>query len=327
MFHQTVMTILLSLWLLLLSWPVSVLGDRMIRFTFNDGVTPTLSNECTADDNRWIDPLFNITANLRGRRLELFESIIANDESVDLQDYEHLFQHHRELYSAQCRDNCAGYARGTCRATGCWGYRRKQRELSSSTSSSFFRQLFSSSSLEPSPPQQNQREEFINPCNIQLASIHAALDLLILSTKISAPCKLYLTKSKRKAECFDDVIYGEILSFTFYNMNLYNSRFRPVVSVIGTNVQNGFKVCNKVPLNVEAVLNPCVNMVHFNLTGPNNFRYTRIDDNHPMLLVNTTTSASTFGGMYLSPGSYSLITRPDNFAYKEKKLDFTVIAC
>ena len=292
-----------------------VLGDRMIRFTFNDGITPTLSNECTAADNRLIDPLFNITANLRTRR-QLMEAIFE-DGTVDPQDHETFYRQHRELYAASCRDNCAGYARGTCRATGCVGYRRRReqrRELS------FFRKLLTSTQ------DQNHRAEF-TPCDVQVAAIHTALDLLILTNKVSASCKLYLTKSKRKAECFDDVIYGEILSFTFYNMNLYNNRYRPVVSVIGTNIPNGYKICSNVAFNAEVVLNPCVHTVNFTMTGPNNLKYTRIDDNHPMLLFNTTVNAATYGGRYLSPGAYSFTTRPDNFAYKEKKLDFTVIAC
>ena len=52
--------------------------------------------------------------------------------------------------------------------------------------------------------------------HVQMAMIHVVLDLLICSTKISAPRKLYMTKSKRKSECYnDDIIYGEIMSFTF----------------------------------------------------------------------------------------------------------------
>ena len=292
-----------------------VMSDRMIRFSFNDGITPTLSNECTADDNRWIDPLFNITANLRSRR-QLIEAVFE-DSTVDSNDHESMYHNHRELYPAYCKDNCAGYARGTCRATGCLGYRRRReqkRELS------FFRQLLLSAK------DQHHREEF-TPCDMQMAAIHAALDMLIVSTKISAPCKLYLTKSKRKSECFDDIIYGEIMSFTFYNMNLYNTRRYPVRSVIGTNIPDGYKVCSNIAFNAEVVLNPCVLMVNFTMTGPNNLKYTRIDDNHPMLLFNTTVNAATYGGQYLSPGAYSFTARPDNFAYKEKKLNFTVIAC
>jgi hypothetical protein len=56
-------------------------------------------------------------------------------------------------------------------------------------------------------------------------------------------------------------------------------------------------------------------------------KYTRIDDNHPMLLFNTTENAATFGGRYMAPGAYTFTARPDNFAYKEKKLDFNVIQC
>ena len=307
--------LVLTVWWMQLQ-PHMVLGDRMIRFSFNDGISPTPFNECTVDDNRFIDPLFNITANLRTRR-QLLDSIFE-DGTVDPNDHENLYYHHRELYAASCKNNCEGYARGTCRATGCLGYRRRERERELS----FFRKLMTSAKDQ----HQNHREEF-TPCTIQVAALNAALDLLVMSNKISAPCKLFLARSKRKSECYDDIVYGEILSFTFYNMNVYRSRYRPVVGIIGTNIPNGYKICSNIPFNAEVVLNPCVHTVNFTMTGPNNLKYTRIDDNHPMLLYNTTVNAATYGGKYLSPGNYTFTARPDDFAYKEKKLDFTVIAC
>jgi hypothetical protein len=280
----------------------NVAGDRMIRFVFNDGITPMPGDECTVNDNRFIDPLFNITAYLRTRR----NLKSALSDVADPNDHEYNYYHHRELYPAYCKDNCIGFARGTCRATGCLGYRRSLLAA----------------------VDQNHREEF-TPCDIQIAGIHWALDALISTNKVSEPCQRYLTKSKRKTECYDDVIYGEIDSFTFYNMNVNRAKNVKAAfyGIMASNVQNGYKFCSNIPFNAEVVLNPCVHMVNFTLTGADSYKYTRIDTNHPMILFNTTVHASTYGGRFLTPGSYKLWATPDNYDYKQKTLDFTVIAC
>jgi hypothetical protein len=290
-----------------------VMGDRMIRFIFNDGITPSPSNECTEADNRLIDPLFKVATNLRSGR-QLLDEILA-DDTGDLHDHENLSHNHRELYPARCRDSCAGLARGTCRATGCLGYRRweRKRELSS-----IFRDL--------APKNQQQRVETTS-CDTQVNYIHQTLDNLIMARKFTAPCILYLTKSKRKSECYDDAIYGEILGFTFYNMNIYNSSDRPVSAVIGTNITNGYTICNSMAFDAEVNVNPCVRVVNFTMTGPNNFKYDRVHITRPSLLFNITGVPATYGGRYLSTGKYSLSATPDNFANKQKKLDFTVITC
>ena len=317
-----------------------VMCDRMIRFTFNDGISPTPNQECTIDDNRYIDPLFHITIVRLRRRQLMMESNVDAPTTIDSHDYEKLYHHHhrRELYAASCRNNCAGYARGTCRATGCIGYRRREQErtvrserFTKTTTSS------SSSSSSSSDPtlmvvDSYHREDLItSTCDGQVAEIHAALDDLILSNQISVPCQAFLTKSKRTSECFDDVVYGEILSFTFYNMNMYNTRQRrPIkVTALQTNVATtGFTICSNIAFNVEAILNPCVQSVTFTMTGPNGYQYTRADTGHPMLLFETATATTAnFGGQHLTPGEYHITARPDDYAYKERYVDFTVIAC
>ena len=275
----------------------NVMGNRMIRFTFNNGTTPTPGyDECTAADNRIIDPLFDLSNHyVRGRRD--LQSVIT--PVADPNDHEYNYHHHRELYPAACRDKCIGFARGTCRVTGCNGYRRSLVEAAADD-------------------KQNHREAYA-PCDIQIEGLHFILDSYIAMNMFSEPCKRYLTKSKRKAECYDDVIYGEIESFTFRNMKLG--------TVLRTNVQNGYSVCSNIPLNVEAVANPCVVSVNFTMTGPSNFNHKNIDNSLPMMLFNTTAQQSTFGGRSLLPGSYRITAIPDNFAYKQKTLDFKVVTC
>jgi hypothetical protein len=216
----------------------------------------------------------------------------------------------------------------------------------------------------------------------QINSIHDALDRLIRRTgyssssyynsnSLSTSCQRFIAKSKRKAECYDDVIYGEIMSFTFWNMNYaksgsqsppsrysssqqqpstyssysYNS-YQQHIKIKENVTTDGLNVCQNIPLNVEANVNPCVKTVHFKLRGwsynstkvSNNatttltmdnllMKYERIDDRHPMYLFNTTTYASTHGGRYLLPGSYTLTATPDQFRSKQKTLRFNVIKC
>jgi hypothetical protein len=264
-------------------------AERMIRFIFNDGMGT--GSECNAADNALIAPIFNITAYLR-RRLPS-ESSIKNEEFIA--------ESERELntYPAKCKDNCAGYATGTCRATGCIGYRRDRALLAA--------------------------------CDVQIATMQAAIDALIFLNKVSPTCKAFLAKTKRKTECYDDIIYGEIESFTFWNMNAGRAR-RPgsmyhYNAIIQENVPNGFNVCNNIPVNLEAVLNPCVKYTQFNMTGPSGTFYTRTDDGHPMIIFNSTENWSTFGGRFLTPGAYFVSAIPDNFPAKRKTLSFNVISC
>jgi hypothetical protein len=156
--------------------------------------------------------------------------------------------------------------------------------------------------------------------------MHAALDLLITTNAVTSACKTFLQKSKRTAECYDNIIYGEISSFTLWNMNGNNASVvsNAVPTKISENVAYGIQACSNVPLNMEAVVNPCVKSVDFTLTGPY-LTYTRIHNStSTKLIFDTAAHKSTFGGRYLTPGSYTLRATPDSFVYREKRLNFRV---
>lgn len=204
-------------------------------------------------------------------------------------------------YPPKCKDNCAGLVPGTCRATNCVGFRRNRELL-----------------------------DVNQTCATNIEAIHLALDGLIAMNNVSEPCKVFLSKSMRKAECYDDIVYGEITSFTFWNMNGGKAR-KPGPNVYNvamkTDVKNGYNVCSSIPLNLEAVLNPCVKFTTWNMTGPNNSFYTRTDSGHPMGLFSSLENVATFGGKYLSPGTYNVTATPDGFDYKTKSLTFNVVRC
>lgn len=428
------MKLLLSITLLMQCSRYShVIADRMVRFMFNDGLPPVPNNECSEDEFEYIDEIFDYTDTSDRRHRQLSSTTVANKTKT----YE---QMHRDMrkYPEKCKDNCAGLVPGTCRASGCKGYRRRTLKSRHLRERQSWPSSLLSSSSQGMVSQKHREEQSQAPilsvalptestwecykgtsnfgsvkiwwghakgdgawacnawkqnscggrcearaatstwgcyygrhnvgmvtiwwghaegdaawacnawrpyqcwgrckardpatipapsCDAQIDSINKELDLLMLSSQISASCKSFLNRSRRNSECYDDVVYGEISSFTFYNMNADKTESPPVMDEIQDIVPNGYTICNNIAFNAGVEMNACVKTVEFTLTGPNNQKYSSIDDTPPMLLFNTTIYASTYGGQYLTPGSYSMTARPDNFAEKEKKLSFTVIAC
>jgi hypothetical protein len=264
--------------------------------------------ECTEEEFRYIDPLFNISTVAHNRHRNLRRSA-KSSAMVQEQELEH-----RELrsYPGKCKDYCAGMAKGTCRASGCVGYRRNLQSGNHLT------------------------------CDEQLDQINNALDALMVANDgklLSATCQRFIRKAARQSICLDDVVYGEITGFTFFTTTreFVGSILPPLTTNLMENAPNGYSICNNIPFNIEISVNPCVNMVNLTLTNSNNnFFHTRIDNSQPMTVFEnaTTTSGSgiyrakyRYGVRFLEPGSYTLRAQPDNFQYKEKTLDFTVSKC
>ena len=292
-----------------------VFAERMVRFSFNNGLPSIpLLNECTRDDFHYIDAIFNITNTIgkHDRNLRRSAPITSKHGA------EQLGQTLRELpsYPGRCKNYCAGYAPGTCRASGCQGYRR---------------------SMQDGPGSE------MKSCDAQLSDMHDALDDLISAndgTLLSKSCQQFIRKAARESQCLDDVVYGEITGFTFVTatreVKILRLRAPQIVTKWKKNAQNGYRICSSIPFNIEIEVNPCVNFVNITLTGPNNVIHTRSDNNHPMsIFKDETTSSGTGlsrssfpnGIRYLDPGSYTLTAHPDNFLYKEKSLEFRVDSC
>ena len=366
-----------------------VAAQRMIRFIFNNGNIPRQYNECSEYEyQRYIDPIFskinitmiptisnvttpNATTSIGHARTRRLRQVLPRRTAS-------------KKYPGKCRDNCAGMARGTCRATDCVGYRRRRQQYRSLTSEGEDVDTDDDADDDEDHDDEQQLQYSIT-CEEQINDIHYALDQLIRRTGssysynngVSTSCQRFLSKSKRKAECYDEIIYGEIMSFTFWNMNYargssssqqppYSSRYsysyggsyQPRIKIKENVTADGLNVCDNIPLNVEANVNSCVDTVHFKIQGWTNnstnviqnmtlgsitssitnsitssltktklMKYERIDDQHPMYLFNSTTYASTKGGRYLLPGSYTLTATPDQFRSKKKTLRFNVIKC
>lgn len=292
-----------------------VVADRMVRMIFNDGVAPGTNTMCTAAELLLIDPIFNISTHERD--LQRTNSSMTNNEAVTIEENDERELQFTKL-SAKCRDNCAGFVPGACRATGCSGSRRRN---------------YKRGLIETAHVDHRETSVWLS-CYEQLNEINFALDTIVNSTGISQSCKNYLTKSKRRSECYDDIIYGEVVSFNFLNMiggKIYGLLFLVTgyfPTVLQANVPNGYTVCSNIPINIEALVNPCVQSTELTLTGgPQSVNYKRTVNTKPMQIFTTSTPGSSYGGIYLRAGSYTFTATPDSMSYKMKRLDFQVIDC
>jgi hypothetical protein len=144
----------------------------------------------------------------------------------------------RELpfYTSICKKNCAGFQTGTCLATKCVGYRR---------------QLATN----------EDRDLQTAMCENQITSTNQKLNNLVSSNAVSEGCQAVL-QAPRSVSCYNDVIFGEIESFSMVTVGRNG--------VTRTNIESGATVCRNAYVDTVAI--PCVEYANFLLTGPNGYR-------------------------------------------------------
>jgi hypothetical protein len=282
-------------------------ADRMIRMLFNKGVTPTDAMFCSTSDNAHIDKVFKPIKRVRYLREA---TTMTTNTNVTSTDFDLVHTHvDRELWPTYCKNNCAGYEPGTCRATNCVGYRKK-----------------------------NRRQMQTLTCADQVQAVHAELDDVMM-TKVSSTCALYLTRANRIAECFDDVIYGVVENFVLWKSNkkssfVPKSEFNPMqqtftmvnnLKSLGT-VTNGFNVCHYDRINIEAVVNPCVKFINATLTHPDGFTVSRTESDIPYTVFGDDKNTPMGRELPLF-GTYTFTAIPDNFDYKKSSITFNVVRC
>lgn len=193
----------------------------------------------------------------------------------------------RELftYKAKCKKNCEGIK--CCFATGCLGYDGTK----------------------------NGRQ--LGVCDSVLSSINQKLDAL----SVSSSCKSYIHKDKRKAECYDDVRYGEVLGAKLWTISGNNQWSQDIPS-------SGLSFCKSNYINIEAIGNDCVDVFGFDLFGPNGYKIEWRYEKHIPYAIFGDNEAGKFNAERLpSAGMYYLTLKPDNFTTKQKKYTFTVNNC
>jgi hypothetical protein len=261
----------LSVITLLFFGPTLVSAARMVRFFFNSTQT------CTVADSSKIDAIFNAVVPRRQLRVSSKNA-------------------HRELWAAYCKDNCAGYVSGQCRATNCNGYRRRAAEAD------------------------NEGELQVS-CADQIQLMNDKMNLLVTTDAVSESCKAYLDPSLRTAECYDDVIYGELENIRLWNMTTTTP------TLITNNMLSGYTICKSLTFTIEAKVNPCVDFVNFTMVGPVGANYLREHTENvvPYALFDSTTNGTMLGKKLYNSGNYTLTIVPDGFKNKTKEIVFTVL--
>jgi hypothetical protein len=188
-------------------------------------------------------------------------------------------------YAAVCKQNCLGLK--CCRATGCLGY---------------------DGSI-------NKNRDLLSVCDNILLDINRKLDALPVSTS----CKSYLAASKRKAECYNDVRYGEVLGAKLWTITSSGQTSQDLPF-------SGFSFCKSKSINIEGIVNDCVDVLDLDLSGPNGYIYGRYENNIPYSMFGD--DGVKFAGRVLPyVGAYKLVIRPDAYNEKQKTITFTVNNC
>lgn len=268
-------------------------ADRMLRVIFNNGISPSEATFCDAHDNLKIEKAFKPIQRVRYLR-ETPETLTnADAESTDTV----LAGTHvdRELWPAYCRNNCAGYAPGTCRSTGCVGYRRKDR----------------------------RRVQMLT-CADQILKLNVILNDVM--TKVSSTCAAHMNPANRKTECYDDVIYGVVENFALWKSPPMDTTTLVKDLVSLGPVTDGFTICQKDRISIEAVVNPCVKLVTSTLTGPNGFTVNNTDKKLPYTIFGDSMNVP-MGRELPVAGTYTFTAVPDNFEYKKMTITFRVEKC
>ena len=274
-----------------------VSAEVMVRFVFNDGRAPSMfeGTYCSSTENALIDTIFDLKKLLGLGRRQLRTSSTTN---ATLSAGTLVSTDSRELYPRKCKNNCAGLATGTCRATDCGAYRR--RELQDETDGNH-----------------KNRDLQEMQCPALLELVHSKLDLL----ELSSTCRKFLDKTKRVATCFDDVIYGEIEGVRLWKVSFFWS------SVLQERMPStGYSFCKSTSFNLESINNDCVENALMELKGPNNYVYTNYQTFAPYTLFNDL-GITMLGKKMTTPGEYTLSITPDGFADKKKSFTFTIKNC
>ena len=274
----------------------------MIRFIFNDGRAPSVfdGTYCTSTENTLIDSVFDLKSLLGIRRqLRAPSANGASPTSSAIMTVPTTSKtESRELYPRKCKNNCAGLATGTCRATDCVGYRR--RELTDK---------------RDGVDTDRDLQEAQCPALVEL--VHSKLDAL----GISSTCRKFLDKSKRVTTCLDDVIYGEIEGVRLWQVSFFRS------TVLQESMpSSGYSFCKSTSFNLESINNDCVDNALMVLKGPNNYEYINHETSDDYTLFQDF-GITMMGQKMTTPGVYTLSITPDGFEYKEKTFTFTVKNC
>jgi hypothetical protein len=284
-------------------FPAFVTAENMIRYLLNNGnLTGTsIDTACNADDVAYLDFIFNIN-NLPKLRSRLMKDIEIDVHELDFENDVINRNQERELayFPPHCKNNCKYYAAGMCMATSCVGYRRELGGKANQTKS------------------RGLQYQFATWCENAAYQISGYLYFYRTRGYFSKPC-MTLMALPMKIECYNDIIYGVIESFSVYNST-------PSTDILlKSAAPNGLNVCSSTRIAIKAEANDCVASVQFTLTGPNAYNYARNESSSPFSLFSR--SGLKLSGMVLPLGTYKLSAVPDGYLQKKQNFTFNVVKC
>jgi hypothetical protein len=278
-------------------FPTIATAENMIRFLFNNGNPTGSSVFCNSNDMETLAYIFDINylAVPSARSRKDIEVHVLNFETDVMNRNKE-----RELayYPPHCKNNCKAYAADRCMATGCIGYRRNLGGKGNHTES---RDLQSSTW-----------------CADAAWQIKDDFQWYQANGYFSKPC-MSLLATPMKIECYNDMMYGVVESFSVYNSTVSSD------ILLKSNTPNGFNVCNSTRVAIEAKANDCVASVQFTLTGPNGYKYTGTENSSPFSLFSK--SGLKLNGRILPVGKYNLSAVPDGYTQKRQDFTFNVVRC
>jgi hypothetical protein len=295
-------------------------ADKVVVVEFNNGVAPSSTQNCSKADNGKIDNVFNWVSVTRSLRQLQTLGTMSNEPSI-LSPFDFYKDETgmRELstYSTKCKNACLGYAVGTCRATGCVGYRR---------------------ALQHEGIKDHQRDLQDSVCNNAITQLNNGLNDLVSANAISNSCKSFIDAPKRKFTCYDDVIYGQVDSLNIWNVGvastpiLLTSIAVSSLPVSNTNppFSSGYSFCSSLKVTLTVSANECVNVVSYHLYKlPDVWPYYIHQMNNwfqPYSMYGNTTNGG-LNGTLLTAGQYIVDVKPNWLVGKEKRFFFTVSSC
>jgi hypothetical protein len=207
----------------------------------------------------------------------------------------------RELQRStkDCAEACRNMA--ICHATGCGGRRILSEE------------------------NEINRKLQTATCAEQLNTANKKLDALISTNAVSDSCKKVISRTNRKTECFDNVIYGVIENIVLWNLTA--SATQPVQ--VTDNMKTGRTICKGMIFTIEAVVNNCVDFVRFEMVGPSDTTYLRdhTEDAVPYALFDASTTGGMLGKQLYHSGYYTLKITPDGDVSKQQVFKLLVKDC
>jgi hypothetical protein len=272
--------------------PVVVHADRMVRYLFNNGVDDASAGSCNAVDYGKIDTIFTNSAKpaTYGKR-----NLLRSESTTDLHENE---ERELQLWHPACKNNCAGWAPTTCRATGCVGYRRQLSKATTAT---------------------KQRDLQV-ACSTQVNYLNTEFNKLVTNNLVTPSCKTFLSKP-RHVECYDDVKYGVVEKFVLWKttapQTVLNSDY------------TGQNICRSTEITFEAITNDCVDFLLTSIRGPNGYYRESGEYERPFSVFGDKFGVGgNFNGVTLPYlGQYTLTALPDGLTEKAKVMTFNIINC